>query len=399
LEYYDVCPEFIYLLKIKILRKLLTIVSIILVVSFTVSCSEDKDYSAVETSPVVLDLTLVPYAKLSDYHFFDGPMKDQAPSFGVIPFKPASELFSDYAHKKRFVWLPDNTVGTYNGDGNILELPVGAALIKTFYYDNVQPANNTRLIETRLMIRKQTEWILVKYVWNDEQTEAFLQTETETVPITWVDADNVTRSVDYVIPSENNCVSCHNTDGEIFPIGVKPQNLNTNFNYGNETKNQLAKLTEFGYLQNVPSTINSVIDYNDPSQSLDLRARSYFDSNCAHCHKDGGNASYVPMRFAYSETGVVENLGICVSTTTQVPGISHGYIVKPNDISQSILYYTMNTNNNFRMPRLGRTVIHEEALTLIGSWINSLEDCEWLYVGLKIFPVDPEDLLKGGFHI
>jgi hypothetical protein len=34
--------------------------------------------------------------------------------------------------------MPVGTKATYNGDGNILELPVGAVLIKTFYYDNVQ---------------------------------------------------------------------------------------------------------------------------------------------------------------------------------------------------------------------------------------------------------------------
>lgn len=54
--------------------------------------------------------------------------------------------------------MPNDTKATFNGDENALNLPVGAVLIKTFYYDNVQnvtPAGSTRIVETRLMIKKQ----------------------------------------------------------------------------------------------------------------------------------------------------------------------------------------------------------------------------------------------------
>jgi len=137
---------------------------------FHTSCSnQDDEYKAV--SPVVVDLTQVPYQKLSDYKFFEGDIKLQNPSLNVIPFAPASTLFTDYAHKKRFVWMPEGTSATYDGDNKVLNLPVGAALIKTFYYDNVQPLNTTRIIETRVMIRKATGWIfasnrsLFRYGW------------------------------------------------------------------------------------------------------------------------------------------------------------------------------------------------------------------------------------------
>ncbi len=70
------------------------------------SCSDDDptDYIPVEVpvSPVVMDLTAVPHPKLSDYKFFDGPLKDLQPSYKVLPYKPASDLFSDYAYKSRF---------------------------------------------------------------------------------------------------------------------------------------------------------------------------------------------------------------------------------------------------------------------------------------------------------
>jgi len=43
---------------------------------------------------------------------------------------------------------------------------------------------------------------------------------------------------------------CHDVYGESKPIGIKPQNLNNNYNYTSGTKNQLSKWIEFGYLEN-----------------------------------------------------------------------------------------------------------------------------------------------------
>jgi hypothetical protein len=113
---------------------------------------------------VVCDLSQVPYPKLSDYHFFDGELKNLQPALGVLSYKPASELFSDYALKKRFVWMPNNTKATYVSDREVLNLPVGAALVKVFYYNTVLPGLTTKIIETRVMIRKSSGWIFAEYI-------------------------------------------------------------------------------------------------------------------------------------------------------------------------------------------------------------------------------------------
>src|SRR6476620_8174515 len=140
------------------------------IVVYSCSKSDDVIYIPIAPdSPVSVDLTKVPYAKLSDYKFFEGDMKDLKPALGLLPFEPASVLFSDYASKKRFVWMPKGKAATYNSDKTVLELPVGAALVKSFYYTNVQnmtPVGGTRIIETRVMIRKTNGWMFADYVWN-----------------------------------------------------------------------------------------------------------------------------------------------------------------------------------------------------------------------------------------
>jgi uncharacterized repeat protein (TIGR03806 family) len=351
--------------------------SLLLIVFVFNSCASDDDYVAIETSPVILNLAEVPYAKLSDYKFFNGEIKNQSPSYGVIPYKPASELFTDYAKKNRFVWLPNGTKATYTSDAEILDLPIGSALIKTFYYNQVQPSNTTKIIETRVMIKKDTGWIFAEYVWNDEQTDALLQTQGSTLSISWLNESNTMQTIDYKIPSTNDCRACHDVNGESYPIGIKPQNLNNHLNYTSGSKNQLSKWIEFGYLENnLPTNIVSTVDYKDTSKSLDLRVRSYFDINCAHCHQDGGSSEYVAIRMAFDKTANPTNMGVCVSGALQVPGINRGFVVSPNNTSQSTLFYMMTTSNEgFRMPRIGRTVVHQEAIQLVEQWINSLPAC------------------------
>jgi uncharacterized repeat protein (TIGR03806 family) len=353
---------------------------------FIFSCTDNDDEEYVAVSPVTVDLTQVPYQNLSDYHFFEGEMKNQIPSLDVIPYEPISSLFTDYAHKKRFIWLPNGTKATYNGDDEILELPVGAAIIKTFYYDNVQPSNTTKIIETRIMIRKSEGWIFADYVWNDEQTEAYLDLNGSTKNITFKDENDVTRTVDYRIPNESQCIVCHKTKSyengnyvqKNIPIGIKPQNLNKTYNYVNDTKNQLTKWIELGMLENnfsLPSETNTIVDYNDSSKPLEKRVRSYFDINCAHCHKEHGHCDYRPMRFAFSETlNNSTNMGVCVSTQDMQnfePALSK--IVTPGNIYRSMLYYRLNTiDETYRMPLHGRTLIHDEGVLLVEEWINSL---------------------------
>ncbi|MBL7886503.1 MAG: hypothetical protein JNJ52_07130 [Flavobacterium sp.] len=349
---------------------------LIVFLSLCYACSSsDEEY--IEVSPVVMDLTVVPYPKLSDYKFFEGELKNLNPSYGVIPYKPASELFSEYALKKRFIWMPNGTKASYTSDGEILNLPVGAALIKVFYYDNVQPNNTTQIIETRIMIRKSDGWVFAEYIWNTQQTDAFLETAQTNRTISWKDENNVIQTVDYRTPIvDADCFRCHGniTTLQKIPIGIKPQNLNTNYTYSEGSKNQLSKLIEFGYLENnLPSTIVSTVNYKDASNSIDHRVRSYFDANCAHCHINDGEAAHLSLRFAFNETTNPVMMGVGVNAEHFVPGYT-GRIVQPNNVAQSILHYRVNTHtdNFYIMPPLGRTIKHTEGVQLIEDWINSL---------------------------
>jgi uncharacterized repeat protein (TIGR03806 family) len=274
-------------------------------------------------------------------------------------------------------------------DDKELDLPTGSIIIKSFYYNNVQPSNNQYIVETRLLIKKETGWTFANYIWNDEQTEAFFDLTGAYKNITWRDENNVTRTVNYRIPNEVQCAVCHkhvevngsNITETTIPIGVKPQNLNFNYNYGSISQNQLSHWIEKGILNNnfsLPSLTNTVIDYNDSSQPLQTRVRSYLDANCSHCHNEFGHCEYRPMRFAFSKSGNANgltNMGVCVNTEDmQDFPIELNKIIRPGHPEQSMMYYRLNTvDETYRMPLHGRTIIHDEGVALISQWINSLD--------------------------
>ena len=353
---------------------LFNLVGVLLVIG-CYSCASDDNYTPIQepeqVSPVNFDIDLVPYQRLSEYNFYEGALADLQPVFGVTPYDLISPLFSDYAHKKRFIWLPDGETAAYVNDYSSFEFPTGTILIKNFYYDNVLPENTTKLIETRLMIKKDTEWEFAKYVWNDSQTEATLDQDGSFVEIDWINGGSQ-QSVNYRIPSQAECFTCHNKFGTPVPIGPKPQNINRNYAFEDGSQNQLDKWVELGILESYPSAIETTVDWSDPAQPLDLRARSYIDINCAHCHSEESYCEYRPMRFGFNESATIENMGICIEPDTNIDdNLTH--IIAPNSPEESVVFYRISSiEEQFRMPLLGRTLQHREGVQLIEEYINSL---------------------------
>lgn len=336
--------------------------------------TENVSLTIVSASNINLDLGSIPYETLSEYNFFQGNLKDLKPNFGVVPYGLNSVLFTDYAKKKRFVWMPNNTKATYISDDVSLNFPIGTVLIKSFYYDNVLPHNKTQLIETRLMIRKNEGWIFANYIWNETQTEAALDLNGRFVNLQWLENEEV-NTVQYRVPSEAKCFTCHKILETPEPIGPKPRNLN--FEYEDGPENQLNKLVSLGYLENsLPETISQLPNYSDISEPLESRVRAYLEINCAHCHSEETHCSYRPMRFEYIDTQNYDNIGVCVDPDTELEeGLGH--IVEPGDARNSVLHYRLSSNEpSTRMPLLGRSLRHNEGVALIEEWIDSLiTDC------------------------
>src|SRR4051812_41809173 len=67
-----------------------------------------------KANSVVLNVSAKPFEKLSDYHFFSGVMSDLIPNARVAPYDLITPLFSDYAQKARFIYMPEGQSADYD---------------------------------------------------------------------------------------------------------------------------------------------------------------------------------------------------------------------------------------------------------------------------------------------
>jgi uncharacterized repeat protein (TIGR03806 family) len=319
----------------------------------------------------------------------------------VVPYGLNTPLFSDYAHKLRTLWMPKGKPARYDAHASF-DFPVGTVISKTFYYplpagiqwdgksvartDPVQDSfhggsldlSQVRLIETRLLVRREAGWEAIPYVWNDAQTEATLKRAGALVPLELVAADGSREAVDYQVPDQNQCASCHATDNKtraLHPIGPKARHLNRDFAYAGGSENQLAHLSRIGYLVGAPDPKQAPrnADSHDAAHAtVEERARAYLDVNCGHCHSPTGPAITSGMWLDASVSDPLK-LGFCKQPVAAGKGTGNRlYDIAPGHADASVLVFRMDSDDpSVMMPELGRSVVHREGVQLIRQWIEA----------------------------
>jgi uncharacterized repeat protein (TIGR03806 family) len=317
------------------------------------------------------------FDKLSDYRFFKGNGASQSPNAGVRPYDLNSSLFSDYTHKRRFVWVPPGLKIRYHKQESF-EFPIGSTLIKTFsmFNDLRDPRKGEVLIETRLLVRVKEGWKAFTYLWNKEQNEAILEIAGESIDLKWIHYDGKERTNHYVIPNQNDCKSCHSLAGQVTPIGPKAKHLNRLMKTPTGEKNQLESWKSMGILADLPAKKSRprLAVWNRKSENLESRARAYLDINCAHCHNPQGLGSNSGLDLR-SEMKDKVKIGIMKSPVAAGRG-SGGrlYDIVPGNPAESIMVFRMSsTDPGIAMPESGRGQNHGEGIQLIRDWITQLK--------------------------
>lgn len=323
------------------------------------------------------------YPNLSDYRLFADPANPMANANGNdIIYDLNTPLFTDYANKYRFVFVPEGAPAAYRSQ-DVFDFPVGTIISKTFTLQaDLRDANSSEeIIETRLLIHRKEGWTALPYIWNDEKTDAVLTVTGGTQAVSWIDIDGVQQSTDYVIPNTNNCSNCHGED-ELIPIGPTARSLNREYAYDGVAENQLAHWTALGILSGAPAdtdSIDTIPLWGDTSASLDDRARGYLDINCAHCHRPVIGAADTSGLFLEYFRPFGTEVGKCKPPVAAGDGAGDlDYDIVPGDADTSIMHYRMNSKETkVRMPEIGRSIIHTEGVELIRDWINAMDpvDC------------------------
>jgi hypothetical protein len=298
------------------------------------------------------------------------------PAPGLVPYSVRSPLWSDAAAKERFVRIPEGKKihvldcavdvdackdpgdGGSGEDEGHFDMPIGTVLVKNFSIEG-------KHIETRLLMRRsQLSWSGFSYEWNDAQTDATLLPDDDT------GKDKPVGSAQQVwhYPSRTECFKCH-TKYAGSSLGPSTAQLNSDFAYADGSMNQIEKFKQLGLFDAPPKNIDGYPVPTDTTATVEQRARSYIQSNCAMCHRPGAEFGSIDMRFTTS-LGMSK---MCDMIERDMPDLAPlVYRLVPGAPAQSVMSTRMHTLGKLRMPQIGTKVVDEAGSKLVDDWIASL---------------------------
>ncbi len=296
---------------------------------------------------------------------------------GVLPYSVNSPLWSDDAHKERFIAIP--------GDGKIQhdkssgwEFPEGTVLVKTFALDLVtgDPTSRRRL-ETRIEHLEQHHWRNYTYLWNDAQTDAELLDDPKGRDRTFTirETDGKMREQLWHFPGRAECTLCH-TMPMNYVLGPTTRQMNRDHDYGDGViANQIEVLDRLGMLSKPlkggkATDLAKLADPKDERATLEERARAYLHANCAHCHTKwgGGNAYF----WLTSDLPLDKTATLGTAPQHGDLHVAGAKVIDPGHPERSLIALRMAMLGPERMPRIASSVIDQDAVKLISEWIKSL---------------------------
>jgi len=291
---------------------------------------------------------------------------------GLIPYDLNVAFWSDGADKSRWIAVPAGQIA-FSPTGE-WRFPAGTVFVKNFdlKLDAANPGA-TRRLETRLLVRDSKGGVYgVVYKWRPDGSDADLLPTSATEKIAVKSATGEIQQTWYY-PSREDCLTCH-TAGAGGVLGVKTRQLNRSFTYpSGVADNELRTWNHLGlfapsFKDEALPTFVALAAGDDTTRSLEDRARSYLDANCAQCHRPGGTVANFDARY---DTPLAKQALIDGPVLID-QGIDRPRVISPHDIWRSIAYMRIDTVGDIRMPPLARETIDQKGVRLLGEWIDSM---------------------------
>ena len=352
--------------------------SLVMLLAAIASCSRTEPYGLDSRFPTKPYLRMPPEAGgtlpllLSQTGVFSDTAR-RIPSVGLIPYDLNVAFWSDGAEKSRWIAVPTGTIA-FSPTGE-WQFPPGTVFVKNFDLpvDAASPGKIRRL-ETRLLVCDSSGGLYgAVYKWRADGSEADLLRGSQTEDIAVKSADGEAHLQTWYYPSRQDCLACHNAKaGGV--LGVKTRQMNRPFPYSaGVTDNQLRTWNHLGlfdaaFKEAQLPTFAVLAPAGDASRTLEDRARSYLDANCAQCHRPGGTVANFDARY---DTPLADQALIDGPVLID-QGIEHARVISPHDIWRSIAYMRVNTLGDIKMPPLARETIDQAGVQLLHDWIDSL---------------------------
>lgn len=285
---------------------------------------------------------------------------------GNFSYTPQYPLWSDGAAKRRWLYLPSgSTIDASNPDA--WQFPPGTRLWKEFSLG--------QRVETRMIERlADGTWRYATYVWNDEQTEAFLAQDGghAAYPVAAAPGGR------YAIPSRDDCLACH--EGAAVPVlGVTALQLSHDRDESAPHAEapgaddiDLRSMVARGLIANLPPALLDKPPRIAASSPTGRSALGYLHANCGHCHNDAGPLSLLEMVMAQDSVADIEKV-LRTLLGKRSDFRLHGMDTRivPGQPGASVLALRMKSRDPLtQMPPLGTQLADAEGLALIERWIQ-----------------------------
>lgn len=385
---------------------------------------DEGGFYTLEPTPQNLPPSTFP-RKLSDSGLFQS-VKGHVMQPALVPYSVNAPLWSDGAHKERWLGVPGADTKIDFGTNRGWAFPDRTVLVKSFALEMEEgnPATR-RWIETRFLTNQQGEWFGYSYLWNDEQTDGTLieskghdKEFAIKVPKSAEYPDGV-RTQRWHYPSRQECMVCHSRAAN-FVLGLTELQMNREHDYGGEKINQLAVLERLGMLRvnaademknqmreelktkgltekqindtmhiqtgtrgqrepvqstllsQAPEKYRRLVDPYDAKADLNLRARSYLHANCAQCHVEaGGGNAQMELEF----TTKADKMRVFdvkpVHHTFELPDAK---LIAPGHPERSVLLRRMSNREAGHMPPLATSLVDKQAVEMLREWVRGMQE-------------------------
>lgn len=276
---------------------------------------------------------------------------------GFVEFSLIQPPWQPGATARRWLSLPMGSSLAINADGEF-EYPAGAVVVQHYLVAKTGAPFETHVFRFETAPRSRLASARA-FRWNAGGSDATLVEDGTVIPLP---GDTAHR---WLSPGYEQKLKLDATViGFLLPLS--PRQLDTA---------QLAAWSARGWLSPrlAPAELAAfprLVSLDDPAAPLESRVRSYFDVNCALCHRPGGLArGHLDLRHA------TPNLAARLSAADLFAGdlgLTGARLLTPGDPEKSILYQRILRTDPFRMPAIA---VNDDAQPILGTlaeWIRSL---------------------------
>ncbi|WP_437681440.1 hypothetical protein [Sorangium sp. So ce131] len=287
---------------------------------------------------------------------------------GVLEYKPAHELWSDGAEKRRFVQIPEGQrVNAKDPDAFVY--PDGTQFWKEFRVKGADGA--LRLAETRLLRKTPDGWVYTSYVWSEDERQAIQMQNDFGVPDLY--------ATGHTVPNRDQCKECHSGRAD-FVLGWDALMLGS----GAEGITR-EKLVELGLVED-----GSQLALTIPGNDVERQALGYLHANCGvSCHNELPDApardTGLYLRLEANELGSVmmtdaarTGLNKRPAENAKYEGLTNPdpanwYDIRPGDPARSLLVARQQLRGfEGQMPRIATKVADDAGVQAVVRWIQGM---------------------------